>query len=63
MLAVTAAAFLLVVLGGRQSVFRVYRKLSHPLRSDWQRQVLASSGHLEQGMLVDAALASGIVFV
>ena len=33
-----------------------YRQHSDPLRTDWQRHVLASSGYLELGMFDDAAM-------
>ena len=43
-------------LGGNQGI--VFPPgISSPLRTDWQRHVLASSGYLELGMLDDAALA------
>ena len=33
-----------------------YSQHSDPLRTDWQRHVLASSGYLELGMFDDAAM-------
>jgi hypothetical protein len=48
MLAVTAAAFLLVRLGSHESAICVSPRVSHPLKGDWQRHVLASSGYLER---------------
>ena len=31
-------------------------RVSNPLKTDWQRHVLASSGYLELGMFDDAAM-------
>ena len=55
MLAVTAGAFLLVVWVATKALFLPSR-VSNPLKSDWQRHVLASSGYLELGMFDAAAL-------
>ena len=55
MLAVTAAAFLLVVWIATKALCLSSRG-SDPLKADWQRHVLASSGYLELGMFDDAAL-------
>jgi hypothetical protein len=52
MLAVTAAAFLLVV----WATFSFSPRGSTPLKDGWQRHVLASSGYLELGMFDAAAL-------
>jgi lipopolysaccharide biosynthesis regulator YciM len=42
-------------MGGNESSLAPSR-ISNPLKSDWQRQVLASSGYLELGMFDAAAL-------
>jgi hypothetical protein len=42
MLAVTAAAFLLVVLGGHQSAVCLSPGISHSLKSDWQSSSLGT---------------------
>ena len=56
MLAVTAGAFLLGHLGSHEGAPVLPPRVSDPLKADWQRQVLASSGYLELGMFDDAAL-------
>jgi Flp pilus assembly protein TadD len=43
-------------MGGNQGVVFLPPSISDPLKADWQRHVLASSGYLELGMLDDAAL-------
>ena len=40
-----------------KALFVLSSRVSDPLKADWQRHVLASSGYLELGMLDDAALA------
>jgi hypothetical protein len=55
MLAVTAAAFLLVVWAATKALF-VFSKRLHSIEDGWQRHVLASSGYLELGMFDAAAL-------
>jgi lipopolysaccharide biosynthesis regulator YciM len=44
-------------MGGNQGIVFLSPRSSDPLKTDWQRLVLASSGYLELGMLDDAALA------
>ena len=44
-------------LGGDKGGLFPPPRSSGPLRTDWQRHVLASSGYLQLGMLDDAALA------
>jgi hypothetical protein len=44
-------------LGGHESSFCLSPRVSDPLKTDWQRHVLACSGYLELGMFDDAALA------
>lgn len=56
MLAVTAGTFLLVRWVTTKVLF-FFSKHPGPLKSDWQRHVLASSGYLELGMFDDAAQA------
>ena len=55
MLAVTAGGFLLVIWVATKALFSSI--VSDPLKADWQRHVLASSGYLELGNVDDAALA------
>ena len=55
-LAVTAGAFLLVAWVATKALFVLPSRVSDPLKADWQRHVLASSGYLELGMFDDAAL-------
>ena len=55
MLAVIAGAFLLVSWVATKALFHPPR-ISNPLKTDWQRHVLASSGYLELGMIDDAAM-------
>ena len=55
MLAVTAGAFLLVTWVATKALLLPSR-VSNPLKTDWQRHVLASSGYLELGMIDDAAM-------
>jgi lipopolysaccharide biosynthesis regulator YciM len=43
-------------LGGHQGAFRLSPRIPTPLKADWQKHVLASSGYLELGMFDDAAL-------
>ena len=57
MLAVTAGGFPAGRLGGHEGAFCLSSRVSNPLKTDWQRHVLASSGYLELGMFDDAALA------
>ena len=56
MLAVTAGAFLLITWVATKALFCLPPRGSNPLKTDWQRHVLASSGYLELGMFDDAAL-------
>jgi lipopolysaccharide biosynthesis regulator YciM len=42
-------------LGGHKGAFCLSQRVSDPLKSDWQRHVLASSGYLELGMFDSAA--------
>ena len=56
MLAVTAGAFLLVTWVSYKGALFLPSRSSDPLRTDWQRHVLASSGYLELGMFDDAAM-------
>jgi hypothetical protein len=56
MLAVTAAAFLLVVWLATKALFVFSTRVSDSLKIDWQRHVLTVSGYLELGMFDDAAL-------
>jgi hypothetical protein len=44
-----AAAFLLVTWVAVKALFLLPSKISHSLKTDWQRHVLASSGYLELG--------------
>jgi hypothetical protein len=44
-------------LGSHEGAVCVSPGISHSLKTDWQRYVLASSGYLELGMFDDAALA------
>ena len=55
MLAVTAGAFLLVTWVSHEGALFLPPRGSNPLKTDWQRHVLASSGYLELGMFDDAA--------
>ena len=57
MLAVTAGGFLLVTWIATRALLFLPSRGSNPLKPDWQRHVLASSGYLELGMLNDAGLA------
>jgi len=43
-------------MGGNEDDFTLSSTASPPLKSSWQRHVLASSGYLELGMFDDAAL-------
>ena len=43
-------------LGGREGAFCLSSRVSNPLKTDWRRHVLASSGYLELGMFDDAAM-------
>ena len=43
-------------LGSHNGALFLPSRGSNPLKTDWQRRVLASSGYLELGMLDDAAL-------
>jgi hypothetical protein len=43
-------------LGGHKGAFCLSSRVSNPLKTDWQRHVLASSGYLELGMFDAAAL-------
>jgi hypothetical protein len=43
-------------LGGYKGALFISSRGSDPLKPDWQRHVLASSGYLELGMIDDAAL-------
>ena len=54
MLAVTGWRLSACNLGGDKGTFPSIA--SDPLKADWQRHVLASSGYLELGMFDDAAL-------
>jgi hypothetical protein len=45
MLAVNAAAFLLVVWVATKALFVFLQESPNPLKTDWQRHVLASSGY------------------
>ena len=56
MFAVTAAAFLLVVWVATKALFALLQESPVPLKADWQRHVLASSGYLALGMFYEAAL-------
>ena len=56
MLAVTAGGFPAGNLGGHEGALFLPPRVSNPLKTDWQRHVLASSGYLELGMFDDAAL-------
>jgi tetratricopeptide (TPR) repeat protein len=56
MLAIIAGGFLLVVWGSHEAAFLLPPAISNPLKADWQRHVLASSGYLELGMFDDAAM-------
>jgi hypothetical protein len=56
MLAVTAAAFPAGRLGGHKGAFCLSPRVPDPLKTDWQRHVLASSRYLELGMFDAAAL-------
>jgi hypothetical protein len=42
--------------GGYNGALLPPSRVSNPLKSDWQKHVLASSGYLELGMFDDAAL-------
>ena len=57
MLAVTVGAFLPITWVATKYSFSFFKKLgsSDPLKADWQRHVLASSGYLELGMFDEAA--------
>ena len=44
-------------MGGNQGTLLPSSRVSDPLKTDWQRHVLASSGYLELGIFDDAALA------
>ena len=46
-------------MGGNQGVVFLPLSISNPLKADWQREVLASSGYLELGMFDDAAASPG----
>ena len=46
-------------LGGHQSAVCLSPRVSDPLKSDWQRHVLACSGYLELGMFDSAAQVLG----
>jgi hypothetical protein len=50
MLAVTVGAFLLVTWVATKALFFFLQESPLPLKTDWQRHVLASSGYLELGM-------------
>ena len=56
MLAVTAGGLSAGRLGGHKGSLFLPPRGSNPLKTDWQRHVLASSGYLELGMFDDAAL-------
>jgi Flp pilus assembly protein TadD len=56
MLAVTAGRVLAGHMGANQGVVFLPPSISDPLKGDWQRHVLASSGYLELGMFDDAAI-------
>ena len=43
-------------LGSNEGTLLTPSRISNPLKTDWQRHVLASSGYLELGMFDDAAL-------
>jgi hypothetical protein len=57
MLAITAGAFLLVVWMATKALFFLSSRGSDPLKTAWQRHVLAYSGYVELGMFDSAALA------
>jgi hypothetical protein len=42
-------------MGSNEGAFLTPPRVSDPLKSDWQRHVLASSGYLELGMFDSAA--------
>jgi hypothetical protein len=42
-------------MGGNQGVVFLPPSISNPVKADWQRHVLASSGYLELGMFDEAA--------
>ena len=44
-------------LGGHEGAFCLSSRVSNPLKTDWQKHVLPSSGYLELGMIDDAAMA------
>jgi lipopolysaccharide biosynthesis regulator YciM len=44
-------------MGSNEGALLTPSRISNPLKTDWQRYVLASSGYLELGMFDDAALA------
>jgi hypothetical protein len=54
-LAITVGAFLLITWVTTKALFLFLSRVSNPLKADWQRHVLASSGYLELGMLNEAA--------
>ena len=52
MLAVTVGAFPAGRLGGYEGALCLSPRVSNPLKSDWQRHVVACSGYLELGIHV-----------